>query len=360
MPHHGVSIATPDGTCDATLHTPGAAGSWPGVIMFPDAGGPRDTFRSMAQQLADLGYAVLLPNVYYRLGHIEPFDLRTVFTDRTERARLQALATSLTEEDVARDTKAMLDFLATRPEVAGTRIGTTGYCMGGSFALTAAGRFPERVAAAASFHGGQIASTAPDSPHLLAGSMRAKVYVAGAENDSSFDAEQFERLSTALTDADVDHILVTYPAAHGFAVPDNPTYDEGAAARHWQALEELYASTLAADSNHDLQLVLIDGHGVHVVGQPVHLGDSDVDGEAADENPRSGRWNPRSASTKARIRPSRSAARTTGSPGTRDVLRCHWSRISRPRARSHRRPVRNQVGTVPVPFTFTRPRGTSS
>ncbi len=120
--------------------------------------------------------------------------------------------------------------------------------MGGSFALTAAGRFPDRVAAAASFHGGQIASTAPDSPHLLAGSMKAKMYVAGAENDASFDAEQFERLSVALTDADVDHTLVTYPAAHGFAVPDNPSYDAPAAARHWQALQDLYASTLTIDS----------------------------------------------------------------------------------------------------------------
>ena len=78
--------------------------------------------------------------------------------------------------------------------------------------------------------------------------MQAKVYVAGAENEGSFDDEQFERLSSALTDAHVDHTLVTYPAAHGFAVPDNPTYDADAAARHWQALEELYASTLTTDS----------------------------------------------------------------------------------------------------------------
>lgn len=124
---------------------------------------------------------------------------------------------------------------------------TTGYCMGGSFALTAAGRFPDRVAAAASFHGGQIASTAPDSPHLLAGSMKANVYIAGAENDASFDAEQFDPMSTALTDAQVEHTLVTYPAAHGFAVPDNPTFDDKAAERHWQALRDLYAATLAAD-----------------------------------------------------------------------------------------------------------------
>jgi carboxymethylenebutenolidase len=248
MPHRGVLIATPDGTCDASLHTPDGTGPWPAVIMYPDAGGPRATFHAMAQQLAELGYSVLLPNLYYRLGEIEPFDLRTVFTDPAERARLMDLAASVTNEAAARDTEAMLDFLIAQPEVAGTKVGTTGYCMGGSFALTAAGRFPDRVAAAASFHGGQIASTAADSPHLLASSMKAKVYIAGAENDPSFDAEQFERLSTALTDADVEHTLVTYSAAHGFAVPDNPTYDDRAAARHWQALQHLYASTLAAGS----------------------------------------------------------------------------------------------------------------
>ena len=240
-------ITTPDGSCDASLHTPSGTGAWPAVIMYPDAGGARDTFRAMAQQLADLGYAVLLPNLYYRQGRFEPFDVRTVFSDPAERARLMDLARSVTEQMAARDTEAMLSFLAGQPEVtAGSKVGTTGYCMGGSFALTAAGRFPDRVAAAASFHGGQIASNAPDSPHLLAGSMQATLYIAGAENDASFDDEQFERMSRALTEAAVEHTLVTYPAAHGFAVPDNPTYDEAAAARHWVALEELYASKLAS------------------------------------------------------------------------------------------------------------------
>jgi carboxymethylenebutenolidase len=245
MTQRDVSIPTPDGTCDASLHTPVGTGPWPAVIMFPDAGGVRPTFHAMAQQLADVGYAVLLPNVYYRLGEFEPFEMQTIFTDTVERDRLMALMSTVTKESAARDTEAMLDFLAAQPEVADTKVGTTGYCMGGGLALTAAGRFPDRVGAAASFHGGQIATTAPDSPHLLAGAMKATVYVAGAENDASFDADQFERLSTALSDAGLVYTLVTYPAAHGFAVPDNPTYDEAAAARHWQALEELYASTLA-------------------------------------------------------------------------------------------------------------------
>lgn len=244
MTQRDVSIPTPDGTCDASLHTPTGTGPWPAVIMFPDAGGVRPTFHAMAQQLADLGYAVLLPNVYYRLGEIKPFDMKNVFTDADERKRLMGLVSSVSKEAATRDTEAMLDFLAAQPEVADTKVGTTGYCMGGGLALTAAGRFPDRVGAAASFHGGQIASDAPDSPHLLAGAMKATVYVAGAENDGSFDADQFERMSKALSNAGVAHTLVTYPALHGFAVPDNPTYDETAAARHWQALEDLYGSAL--------------------------------------------------------------------------------------------------------------------
>ena len=246
MTQRHVMITTTDGECDATLHAPsGGAGPWPAVIMYPDAGGVRSTFHDMAQRLADLGYAVLLPNPYYRFGPYEPFDVATAFTDPDERARLMALVATVTQEGAARDTEAMLAFLAAQPEVSpGTKVGTTGYCMGGSLALTAAGRFPERVGAAASFHGGNIASTAPDSPHLLAGSMGAKVYIAAAENDRSFDDEQHARMSAALRDAGVDHVLVTYAAAHGFAVPDNPTYDHEAAERHWKALEDLYRSAL--------------------------------------------------------------------------------------------------------------------
>lgn len=241
-----VIINTPDGACDASLHTPDGEGPWPGVIMFTDAGGVRPTFHSMAQRLADLGYTVLLPDLYYRIGPIEPFDMHTVFADPEERTRLMSLVATVTKDAATRDTGAFLEFLAHQPEVAAGKVGTTGYCMGGGLALNAAGRFPDRVGAAASFHGGNLASTAPDSPHLLVESMSAVVYIAGAENDASFDAEQFQRLSSALRAAGVEHTLIRYPAQHGFAVPDNPTYDPEAADRHWHALEALYATTITA------------------------------------------------------------------------------------------------------------------
>jgi carboxymethylenebutenolidase len=135
-----------------------------------------------------------------------------------------------------------LDFLSQRPEVVGTRFGCTGYCMGGGLSLTTAAHHPDRIAAAASFHGGNLATDAPDSPHRAVSSIKGRVYVAAAKGDGSFPREQAELLEEALTQAGVEHTIETYPALHGFAVADNPTYDADAAARHWRALEDLFST----------------------------------------------------------------------------------------------------------------------
>jgi len=240
-----VTVPTADGDCAATLHLPDGPGRWPAVIMYPDAGGVRGTLLGMADRLAGLGYAVLLPDVYHRHGPYRPFDVRTAFSDPDERARLLSMAGSVTAAMVVDDAAALLAFLAGRPEVRGTAVGTTGYCMGGRASLLAAGSHPERVAAAASFHGGRLADADdPDSPFRLAGRMRGTVYVAAAQDDPSCPPEQLQRLETALAAAGVRHTVETYPAAHGFAVPDNPTYDVDADQRHWAALQQLYAGAL--------------------------------------------------------------------------------------------------------------------
>ncbi|WP_327117774.1 dienelactone hydrolase family protein [Nocardia sp. NBC_01730] len=241
-----VQIPMPDGTCSASLHTPPSTGSVPAVLLFPDAAGVREVFAVMADRLAGLGYAVLLPDMYYRNPYA-PFDIGSVCDDPAERARLSALAASLTPAMSVRDTGAYLDFLTDRPEVAGSRVGTTGYCMGGRLSLGAAGHYPDRVAAAASFHGGNLA-VADDShsPHLLADRISAHVLVAAATEDRAFPAEQHERLRAAFDSAGVRHTIETYSAAHGFAVADNPTYDSDADRRHWTALTDLYAAELHA------------------------------------------------------------------------------------------------------------------
>jgi carboxymethylenebutenolidase len=245
MPRTDVTILTEDGACTATLHTSSSRGSWPAVILYPDAAGVRETFAAMADRLAGLGYAVLLPDIYYRTGGYTPFDTATVLSDPAERERLMSLTASVTANMHIRDAGAFLTFLASRSEVSGTDVGTTGYCMGGRISLIVAGHYPGQVAAAASFHGGRLAAEDdPDSPYLLAGRIRAAVHVAAAENDRYFPPEQYERLEQAFTTAGVKHTIDVYPAAHGFAVPDNPTYDAAAAERHWAALADLYAENL--------------------------------------------------------------------------------------------------------------------
>ena len=170
------------------LFTPEGHGPWPGIVMIPDAGGVRQTFFDMAARLADLGYAVLLPDVYYRQGDWAPFDMKTAFTDDNERKRLMSFIGSVTPDDWASDANAYFDYLAARPEVSGSTFGITGYCMGGRTALIVAGRVPDRVAAATSFHGGGLVTDGNGSPHLMADQIQAVVYVGGAENDKSFTA----------------------------------------------------------------------------------------------------------------------------------------------------------------------------
>jgi carboxymethylenebutenolidase len=145
---------------------------------------------------------------------------------------------------VMADTKVILDYLDTQSTVRG-KVGTVGYCMGGGYALLAAGTFPERVGAAASFHGGALATDRPDSPHLMAAAIRAKVYVGVAGIDPMFSDEQRERLRTALETAKVDYTLEVYPdVRHGFTVTGHPVYDAAGSERHWQVLTRLFMEAL--------------------------------------------------------------------------------------------------------------------
>ncbi|MGV0834773.1 dienelactone hydrolase family protein [Mycolicibacterium thermoresistibile] len=244
MPAISATITTADGDCPVTLHTPNGTGPWTGVVMYVDAGGVRDLMHDMAARLAGFGHAVLVPDVYYRHGEWAPFDMRTVFGDPAERNRIFRMIRSITPDMMATDAAAFFDFLQSRPEVKGDKFGVFGYCMGGRMSVTVAGREPDRVAAAGSFHAAGLVTDEPTSPHLLADRIKATVYVAGAQDDDGFTPAHAETLGKALTAAGVKHTIEFYPAGHGFAVPDNAPYDEQAAERHWIALKELFESEL--------------------------------------------------------------------------------------------------------------------
>jgi carboxymethylenebutenolidase len=171
--------------------------------------------------------------------------MRTAFQNKETVEWIMGMMQGYTVDMVVRDATAFVDFLETVPEKKPGGVGTTGYCMGGRLSLITAANLGERIAASASFHGGNIAKDDPDSPHHKAAAIKATVYVAGAIEDQSFPDEQKDLLEKALTEAGVAHTIETYPAHHGFAVPDNASYDEAAAERHWQAMENLFGSALS-------------------------------------------------------------------------------------------------------------------
>jgi len=216
--------------------------------MYMDAAGVRPALQEIAERVASDGYVVVLPNLFYRSADFDATEGIRLFTDAEYRRELFTRVTPLANSaNVMRDTDAILAYLDGLPHVRHGRFGVIGYCMGGRLALYAAGHYGERVAAAASYHAGGVATDAPDSPHRLAGRMRGRVYVAGAIEDRSFDDEQKGRLEEALTAAGVEHMIETYDAKHGFVPRDTPVHDEAAAARHWATLLPLLRTALHGD-----------------------------------------------------------------------------------------------------------------
>ena len=178
-----IQIRTQDGVADAYVSHPTGAGPWPAVILFMDGLGWRPTLFEMADRLASNGYYVLLPNMFWRSGAFAPFDPKTVFAGGPERDRLMTIVSAVTDESAMRDTEAFLELLAGKPEVEDARqVACAGYCMGGGLAIRAACSFPDRISAAASFHGGRFL-TSPEAPEVIAKTVRARIYIGVAEGD---------------------------------------------------------------------------------------------------------------------------------------------------------------------------------
>ena len=240
-----VDIETPDGVADAYLTQPTDDQRHPGVLFIMDAYGLRPRIEEMADRIAERGYAVVAPNVFYRAARtpVLPFpDL----TDETARGdffkNVSPLMGELTPDRLAADGAAYLDELATASD---GPIAITGYCMGARLGLRIAAAHPDRIAALAGFHGGRLVTDDADSPHRSAGALQGEVYFGHADQDPSNSPEQIAALDAALHDAGVTHSSEVYAgAAHGYTMSDTPAYDEAAAERHFAALFDLLDRTL--------------------------------------------------------------------------------------------------------------------
>ena len=248
-----VTLPVADGdTCPTLIFSPSTPGSYPALIMAIDGFGVRPALEQMAAALAARGAVVALPDLYHRAGNIMDLvpagtvaDIKSlvgkIFSDNDLRTRWREhfYASAVEPAHIEADFTAVLNHLAQRSDVKAGGVGITGYCMGGNIALRVAARFGERIAFAASFHGGNLVTDAADSPHLGAGSITAQVYVAGAIEDASFTDDARAKLAAAFDAAKLRYEIETYQARHGFCVPDMPTYDAAAAARHDAALARL-------------------------------------------------------------------------------------------------------------------------
>jgi len=249
-----VTIHTPDGNCDAAFIHP-AEGSFPGVLIWTDVFGLRPVFRDMARRLAADGYAVLVPNPFYRVAKAPVFgDISNFnFQNPSDRAKLDPLRASITAPSAAQtDAVACIAFLDAQKQVdRNKKTGTQGYCMGGPLAVKTAAAVPGRVGAAASFHGGGLVTDKPDSPHLLAPRIKARMYFAIAANDDKQQPDAKQKLKEAFSAAHVAAEIEVYSQAmHGWCVPDmpardGPIYNQPDAERAWAKLLALYKEALS-------------------------------------------------------------------------------------------------------------------
>jgi carboxymethylenebutenolidase len=243
-----VDVETADGPCDADFFYP-AQGSHPGVLIWHDSPGLRPAMQELGRRMALEGYAVLVPNLFYRAARAPVFEASFDYArnpaDREKYARI--LKPFLAPGAAERDAVAYLAFLdAQHHHVDHNRkIGTHGYCLGGPYVLKTAAVLPERIGAGASFHGGFLVTDKPDSPHLLAPKIKARLYIAIASDDDQREPEVNNRLDAAFRAAKVPAEIEVYPnARHGWCVPDSGAQNTVDAERAWAKLVQLYREAL--------------------------------------------------------------------------------------------------------------------
>ena len=248
-----VQIKTPDGTCDAAFIHP-ASGSHPGVLIWTDAFGLRPSFREMAKRLAAQGYSVLVPNPFYRVAKSPVFEDASKVDFAKERGKINPLMASINAEGaVEKDAPAYIAFLDAQKQVnKSKKIGTQGYCMGGALVMRTAAIAPDRIGAGGSFHGGGLVTDQPNSPHLLAPKIKAKMYFGIAVNDDMRQPDAKVKLREAFEAAhNPAEIEVYTESQHGWCVPDMPAqngmpiYNKPDAEKAWAKLTVLYKNALA-------------------------------------------------------------------------------------------------------------------
>lgn len=241
-----LDIPTDDGLMETFICRPERGAPCPPVLMLMDAPGIREELYDMARRLATVGYSVLLPNLYYRAGRDTKFGPDVLVKESAEWTRMRSIRTALMIPPVMEDVAAMIAYVDKNPDLARPgSFGVHGYCMSGPFALAAAARYPDRIAAAASFYGTWIVSDAAESPHLNLAKIKGEAYISCAEIDDLAPLPMVAELQELFDAAGTRGEIEIHPGVHhGFAFPQRAIYYKPAAERHWERLFALYERNL--------------------------------------------------------------------------------------------------------------------
>ncbi len=241
-----INVKTPDGTAESYFVHP-SSGKYPGVLVWPDAFGLRPAFKQMGKRLAESGYAVLIPNPFYRTAKLPALPEGLDFAKPDDRAQVMKMIGTLSPQTHVTDAKAFIGHLESQSAVDTARkMGTTGYCMGGPMTMRTAAERPDRIGAAASFHGGGLVTDQPNSPHLLVPKMKAQYLIAIADNDDKSQPEAKTVLRDTFGKAGLKAEIEVYAGAqHGWCPPDAAVYNQAQAERAWARLLALFGTALA-------------------------------------------------------------------------------------------------------------------
>ena len=242
-----INIETKDGIIDTFEVKPDEKGPFPAIIIYMDAPAIREELRDMARRLASMGYYVLLPNLFYRVGKegSYPFTFAKIREDKSQFSAMIKTMNDTTNELVVSDTKYILDFLDNNNDIEHNGYGAVGYCMSGQYIVSIASAYTKKFAAAASFYGVKILTDKKDSPHLKANKIEANLYLAFAEKDTWVDDEALKNIQVHFENNTKNFRMEIFEGTeHGFAFPDRHTYNKNAAEKHWSRIHDLFERSL--------------------------------------------------------------------------------------------------------------------
>jgi carboxymethylenebutenolidase len=196
------------------LSLPAAPPPWAGVVVIHEGNGMSQQLLRVCERLAAEGYATIAPDLFFRTGGPAASDFTT---------QMGAMSEDVTAADIE-------SAAATLKSLGATKLGITGFCMGGQWSWNMATR-STTFSAAAGFYGARISSvlTEPNCPTLLF----------FGDNDPYVPMSEIEKVQAFHTDT-----FVYEGAGHGFMRDGSEDFDEAAATDAWKRTLDLFGANL--------------------------------------------------------------------------------------------------------------------